>query len=394
MIIIRVKNPILPKGKRFCAASLLMFLAAPALAGPREDFATLETEMEIAAEEYDDAVRRKILAERTGEVGAGTKPPVDRRPEILRRMDALAELTKSSPEGGYLAAKTYLWAVQVDANEAQKRLDHIAKSFPDEPLMEDAAVSAMELYFRSGTPDAWLQALERMAVATKRERTRQAALFAAGRIYVMIERPAAAKAAFTRLLGGPATPSTPGDSAVADGSPSAARAHPDDSDYVTQARGELFDLENLQVGMVAPAFTATTVDGHEVSLASLRGKVVLLKFWASWCVPCLVEIPRLQEASVELAGSPFELLAVSVDRERRALLNTLETLRPPGIQTWDLKGADNPVAALYNVRQYPTSFLLDADGVIRARHVPADQLVEMVRAVLPKTPGSGEQRGP
>lgn len=389
-----VPKPMARRCARLCGAYLLVLMAVPATAGPREEFAKLESEMEIAAEEYNDAVRRRIVSERTGKADPDAAPPVDRRPEILRKMDALADAARALPEGGYLAVKTYLWAVHADVRGARARFERASRLFPDEPLMEDAAISAMELHHRSGPPDAWITDLLQLAETTRRESTRQAALFAAGRVYVMIERPADAKAAFARLLNGSGRSAAPVGSNAADDPPPAAPTDKDESEYVILAKGELFELENLQVGMVAPPFTTTTIEGREVSLASLRGKVVLLKFWASWCVPCLVEIPTLKEAAVELAGSPFEMLAVSVDRERQALLNALETMHPPGIQTWDLKGADNPVAALYNVQQYPTSFLLDADGVIRARRVPADQLVEMVKAILPKKPGREDHRDP
>src|SRR5262249_40664493 len=110
-----------------------------------------------------------------------------------------------------------------------------------------------------------------------------------------------------------------------------------DKDLTRRAKGFLFELEHLQIGMEAPDFTAKTLDGKDVSLKSLRGKVVLLDFWASWCPPCVGEIPNLSSAVAQLkaANKPFEILSVSVDEDRAALEAIIKEKNAPGIHTWN-----------------------------------------------------------
>jgi peroxiredoxin len=72
-------------------------------------------------------------------------------------------------------------------------------------------------------------------------------------------------------------------------------------------------FEPVVVGSMAPAYRAKTLDGREVSLASLRGKVVILNAWATWCAPCVREMPALQRAYEKLRGEGLEVVAVSVD---------------------------------------------------------------------------------
>lgn len=103
------------------------------------------------------------------------------------------------------------------------------------------------------------------------------------------------------------------------------------------------------------------------------------------------EIPHLQAAVSRLrskkAGNsyPFEILNISADDDRTALVFLIERMNLPGIHTWDEKGRDNPVASLYNVRGLPSSYLLDADGVIKMRDVPVSELVQAIESVAKKT---------
>lgn len=100
------------------------------------------------------------------------------------------------------------------------------------------------------------------------------------------------------------------------------------------------------------------------------------------------EIPHLQAAVSRLSGKPFEILSVSVDDEREALMAILRSRPVPGTQTWDEKGGENPVAELYNVHRLPTWYLIDADGVIRHRDPDPANLAQIVESVLPAKPSS------
>jgi thiol-disulfide isomerase/thioredoxin len=120
-------------------------------------------------------------------------------------------------------------------------------------------------------------------------------------------------------------------------------------------------------GDLAPRFTVKTLDGETLSSDALKGKVVLLDFWATWCAPCIQAIPALEEIRKKNAGKPFVLVGVSADFERRTLEQFLEKRGIPGPQVWN--GMRGPLNRMFQVSTFPTYVLLDAEGriVYRAR---------------------------
>ena len=122
----------------------------------------------------------------------------------------------------------------------------------------------------------------------------------------------------------------------------------------------------LQSGQKAPAVSGARLDGRgQLSLAQLKGKVVYLDFWASWCKPCALSLPALDGFQKEFGAKDFAVLAVNVDRDP-ALAKAFLSRRPVGYPSvFDPKG-DLPVR--FGVETMPTSFLIDRDGVIRRVH--------------------------
>ncbi len=122
----------------------------------------------------------------------------------------------------------------------------------------------------------------------------------------------------------------------------------------------------LEPGDPAPEFTAPALDGGEdVSLADYRGKVVYLDFWASWCAPCLQSLPQLEALQHELGPRGFQVVAVNVDQDpvkARRLLAKLDIGYPSAS---DPKGE---LPGKYELPTMPTSFVVDANGVIRIVH--------------------------
>lgn len=118
------------------------------------------------------------------------------------------------------------------------------------------------------------------------------------------------------------------------------------------------------IGSVAPTFTQNDVNGKPVSLADFKGKVVLVEFWASWCVPCRAENPNLVEQYKKYKDKGFEILSVSLDNSKAAWLAAIEKDGLPWAQVSDLKGWNNAVGRLYGVRAVPQSFLVDRDGKV------------------------------
>lgn len=123
----------------------------------------------------------------------------------------------------------------------------------------------------------------------------------------------------------------------------------------------------LEPGREAPSFELASVDGGApVSLASLRGKVVLLNFWATWCKPCEDEMPAMERLYRSLAGEPFELVAVSVDVDAAPVRAFRERL---GLSFPLLLDPDRNVADAYQSYRFPESWLIDASGTLVARYV-------------------------
>jgi thiol-disulfide isomerase/thioredoxin len=124
----------------------------------------------------------------------------------------------------------------------------------------------------------------------------------------------------------------------------------------------------VAVGDSAPAISLPLLspDGPSVgSLAALRGKVVYLDFWASWCGPCRVSFPQLEQLRQELGPRGFEVLAVNVDEVEPDALRFLEDVPVSYPVVRDGSGA---TPAAYGILGMPTGYLIDRDGVVRLVH--------------------------
>jgi len=111
----------------------------------------------------------------------------------------------------------------------------------------------------------------------------------------------------------------------------------------------------------APPFTLETLDGDHISLADLRGRIILLDFWATWCAPCVESVPSLKKIAAQMAGEPFTLISVSGDSNGARVRDFVASHGPTWPQCWDGNGS---VQSLLRVRVLPTFLLLDSDGRI------------------------------
>jgi peroxiredoxin len=146
------------------------------------------------------------------------------------------------------------------------------------------------------------------------------------------------------------------------------------------AEGQLFELRNLQVGMKAPAAECKNLKGERVSLESHLGKVVVLDFWATWCGPCREVIPHQREMVAKFKNKPFALISISVDEDKKELLNFLDKQPMPWIHWWE--GAESPLATKWNIRVFQTIYVIDAKGVIRHKHIRGEELEKAVEKLL------------
>ncbi len=122
----------------------------------------------------------------------------------------------------------------------------------------------------------------------------------------------------------------------------------------------------LEVGKQAPSFTALTSNGETVNLADLRGTVVVLNFWATWCPPCRAEMPSFQQAHQTFADQGVAILAVNAGEAPDVVANFHESL---GITFPMLIDQSQIIQRLYGLQGYPTTYLLDRNGVIITQHV-------------------------
>ncbi|MGN7784702.1 redoxin domain-containing protein [Niabella sp. 22666] len=143
-------------------------------------------------------------------------------------------------------------------------------------------------------------------------------------------------------------------------------------------------LREVGVGKYAPAFTQADTSGAAVSLASFKGKYVLIDFWASWCGPCRAENPNVVENFEKYKNRNFTVLGVSLDREN-AKDKWLQAIHDDKL-TWthvsDLKFWDNEVAKLYGVGAIPQNFLLDPSGKIIAKDLREDELDKKLKEIF------------
>jgi thiol-disulfide isomerase/thioredoxin len=135
-----------------------------------------------------------------------------------------------------------------------------------------------------------------------------------------------------------------------------------------RAAQELYQLQHLWVGQVAPEIEGDDLDGQKLKLSDYRGKIVLLSFWGSWCGPCMAMIPHERKLVEGMVGKPFVIIGVNSDgnqlEARRAVENKKITWRSFWSGTND---TDGPIPTAWNVKAWPTVYVLDPKGIIRLK---------------------------
>lgn len=136
------------------------------------------------------------------------------------------------------------------------------------------------------------------------------------------------------------------------------------------------------IGKPAPDFTQNDINDKPLSLADLKGKVVLLDFWASWCSPCRAENPNMLKQYKIYKDKGFEILSVSLDSKKKDWLQAIEEDGLPWLHVSDLKGWNNAAGRLYGVRGVPACYLIDRDGKIIADNVRGEKLNEKLSEIF------------
>ena len=149
-----------------------------------------------------------------------------------------------------------------------------------------------------------------------------------------------------------------------------------------QAQQEAIKNKTPQIGSIAPDFTLNDVNGKPISLSKLKGKYVLVDFWASWCGPCRSERPYLVAAQDQFKDKNFTILGVSLDDNKNDWLEAIKEDKFDWLQVSDLKGMDSPVGDLYGFSAIPYNVLIDPQGKIIATELRGDNLEQKLGEIL------------
>ena len=146
------------------------------------------------------------------------------------------------------------------------------------------------------------------------------------------------------------------------------------------------DRQRLAPGQPAPDFAFTTTDGKKMRLSDLKGKVVLLDLWASWCGPCIGEIPHAKKLEEHFKGKPVTFLAVSIDETDEPWMAAMKKHKLGGVHTRVDGGWKAEPMTLYGVSGVPAYFLIDKEGKLANESEPrpsnGESTVKMIEALL------------
>lgn len=156
-----------------------------------------------------------------------------------------------------------------------------------------------------------------------------------------------------------------------------------DHPYVKELRETIKSMQ-LGVGNPCPDFTATLMDGKKVSLSDFKGRFLLLDFWASWCGPCLAEMPNVVKLYKSAKGKNFEILGISLDIDQEKWKNELKKQGMTWPQSCDLKSWYGQTCKTFNVVSVPHTVLISPDGTIVAMNLRGEALIEKVKELIKK----------
>jgi peroxiredoxin len=157
------------------------------------------------------------------------------------------------------------------------------------------------------------------------------------------------------------------------------------SKFVKEFKTKLAQYKNIvTVGQAAPEIALNNPEGKPVSLSSLRGKYVLIDFWASWCGPCRQENPNVVRMYNKFKGKNFEIFGVSLDKSKEKWVEAIQKDELSWVHVSDLQYWQSAGAQAYGVQAIPATFLIDPTGKIIAKNLRGQALETKLTEILSK----------
>jgi peroxiredoxin len=153
------------------------------------------------------------------------------------------------------------------------------------------------------------------------------------------------------------------------------------ANFAAAADGPI-DLKELPIGSPFPDFSEKDLDGKPISVGNYKGKIVLVDFWATWCGPCVGELPNVLKTYEKYHAKGFEIVGVSLDSDRDKLTSFIKAKNMTWQQFFDGGGWKNKVSTQYTVHSIPATYLIDKDGKLLAKNLRGPALEEAVGKAL------------
>jgi Peroxiredoxin len=161
-----------------------------------------------------------------------------------------------------------------------------------------------------------------------------------------------------------------------------------DADQILESVKKQEESKKIQRALVKgtkfPDFDEKDVAGKHLSVADYKGKIVLIDFWATWCPPCVGELPNVVKTYEKHHEKGFEIIGISLDQDETKLKNFTKDRKMTWQQYFDGKGWGNKLAGKYGVQSIPATFLLDRDGKIIEKDLRGEALEQAVASALAK----------